>query len=307
MALFEDTLTQDTPNSSLLAEPSSVYPDSSLISTPPGTPDEGVGLAAPAKPEKSTMQRVGEALYNFNAGSEGKPLWAERQQALKRQDQQTKLLALKETTESLEHGVKLAQGMEGDARTSFIDAYAKRLDQIDPGIGPTFKMAADRPDIVKSIAGIMPYMPEPMQVQAKMDPQGFLKTLGSAEGIKALDAAKSQFNLRTATQKAQMILTHAQQFGIPDELVQEYQKNPTASLFLKMERMSNDPRVRFSPDEQTAVTTHADIFYQPLGMMSPKGEEAIREDKAKKATPSARIRRISPRRRASRRAGGRGA
>jgi hypothetical protein len=53
-----------------------------------------------------------------------------------------------------------------------------------------------------------------------------------------------------------------------------------------MERAATDSRVKFTPDEIAGDQRAPDIFYPSLKLMSPKGEEAVAEDRAKKGTKS---------------------
>lgn len=293
------------------ADPFAFNESSGILDQPSSSPPSGVGLAAPSAQAAPVAQaaptqpvreqdpfraeyakmsgpqefftRVGE----FGNGVLGRPSPLGMQIEARRRDKLAKIAEVKETTSALEHGVKLAQGMEGDARTKFIESYAGTLDGLDQGLGNTFKAVADRPDVVANIQKYLPYLPAPMQYLAKADTAAFIKTLGTAEGIKAVDAAKNQFFLQTASQKARTLMMGADHLGVPPELIAELQKTPTASTFLRLEQAATDSRVKFSPDEIAAINAHPDIFYPSLKLMSPKGEEAVAEDKAKKGTKSA--------------------
>jgi hypothetical protein len=214
----EEQYPGQTDGGSIMQAPSSAAPDEQFPgetahggSIGPTVAPPGIGLSQPARSrdpvseaysKMSGPQEFFTRLGEFGAGVTGQSSPLQARLEAQRRNKLAKIAEVKETTSALEHGVKLAQGMEGDARTSFIDAT--------PRPWTRWTRARERPSrwplIVRTssrTSGIMPYLPEPMQVSGEDGPAGPSQDLGTAEGIKAIDEAKSQFNLRTATQKAQ--------------------------------------------------------------------------------------------------------
>jgi hypothetical protein len=133
----------------------------------------------------------------------------------------------------------------------------------------------------------MPYLPEPMQLLIKRDPDKALVTMSTAEGMKTVREARDQYLLKLGSQKGAATVANAQQleqFGVPKELIDGFLKSPTASNFNKLNQALPDKHpFRMSQDELQAASTHGETFYPAMGVMSPKGEGHVLQKKAEDA------------------------
>lgn len=275
MRLYDDTL--PTEESSLLTTPSS-----------------GIGVAPtdPQQPASKEPEGILGKIGKYMTGGYSPHIQMKRQAAA-RQDKLAQMEELKGTVSALEHGVSMVQGMEGDERAKFVDAYAGRLDKIDAGLGETYRKLADRPDLLSKYKEYVPDLPEHLQVMAKNDPKGFLKFAGTAEGVKALGDGLDRRELRTATKKVQTVMMGYQQL-VPPEVAKSIASDGviTASEILSMQQYLPDS-VKLTDSQMQAVQRNDKTFWNGLGVLHGDKEQEVLAARAKKedkaAPPASRI------------------
>lgn len=266
------------------------------IAALPQTDTGGIGLAPelPAGTKPSTVknmiegmtpaQKVFAALGEFGAGVTGKhsPLALKAEQQNK--DRLLQMAELKENVSALEHGVAVSQKLSGEAKNGFVEDYAAQLDNASPGLGKTFRNLSAQPGLLEDFQKYMPYMSEPLQLLAKLNPTEFVRQAGSEHVIKELEHAREQYLLKSGTRKARLtmgsIVQHPDALiavGVPQELIAEFTKQPKASTFAAInDALPASTQSKMTDDELLSATENRH-FHQALGMLSPADEGEIRK------------------------------
>lgn len=236
----------------------------------------------------SPSERFFGMLGDVGRGLQGKPLRIDAMVEEKRKEKLLRMEELKGSVSSLEHGIKLAEGLDGDKRKEFVESYAGRLDEIQPGLGGTYRALAEKPGLLTQFQQYMPYLSQPMQTMLKTNPQGFLKFAGTAEGMKALEGAHERSLIEGPTgaaKKMTTIIGGLQQLA-PPEMVEKFNKDGRISV-KEIRELNELLKAQKSPaaltDEQMAAAEKAgDAFWTPLGVLSSKREGDVLEGVAKK-------------------------
>lgn len=286
MQLYEDQLSMENPGSA----------GDSMLFAPPSP---GIGLAGPASPAAPAApagrpfdERLAYAAEAFGAGFKGQPSLLEREQKQAREDKFLKLKELSAHVDAVESGAKIAKTLQGDARSNFVKDYSSQLEGLRPGLGKTFAHISDNPDTLDLIQQYMPYLPEAAKMLMKKSPDAFWKYAGSEGGQKDIENAKNQYYMRLSAQKVDVVMSKLDQLGIPDDLVKELTESKTASAFKKVQdALPDGHKAKLTDKEWTAINSTAhnqELFYNSLGLQSPKDEAEIRKKKAEQKAPTMR-------------------
>lgn len=238
----------------------------------------------PVRAEFQRLSPTGQgfaALGEFGAAVRGEqsPLLAKAE--ARRKDKLLQMEELKGSTTALEHGVKLLEGMpEGPARKEFRDAYANRMESLDPGLGATFMNLSERPDFATRLNEYMPYLPEHLKSMSKLNPSGFLKFMGTAEGAKELGQAADMRDLKLATQKVQTAIVGYQQFMPPEEAKKIASDGViTASEVMSMQKYVPEA-ARLTDAEISAIKRNDKTFWLGLDVLHGDKENEVRAKRA---------------------------
>lgn len=304
-------------------------PSSGLISEPPGTPgigmsDGGAGTAdvlrsavdaadaqagigmssAPqaqqAPQEPTLVQKIGRSLYNYSAGTEGRPSYEQVQEKRARDKKEGQLAELKGSISALEHGSTLASTMsEGGEKDKFIKSYAERLDAMTPGLGEAFTAVASKPGFADQVRKYADKSPS-LRRALEMDPTGktafgLLKSPDAQNTIqREMDAAV----MPTILKKGQTFLMGWQQI-VPKEMVDKFNKDGrvsaseliSANEWIKENKPDMAKALALNDEELGTIHRNSDAFYHTLGIISPKDEGQVLVANAKGETraPPTRI------------------
>lgn len=258
----------------------------------PPRPKAPLDLKKEAIAGMTTGEKVFGALGEFGAALQGKssPLLAQIE--AKRKEKLLQLEEMRGTTSVLEQGIKLTEGLEGDARTKFIDTYATRLDGMDPGLGETYRRLSERPDLLTRFKDYEPYLSEPMKLMMKTNPKEFIKFAGTEGGQRALEKSYDQFLLNGrpgvgvggASHKTASIIGNLQQLVSPEQKA-KYDKDGRISIS-EFREINEELKAKNHPlalsDQQFAAAMRAgDEFFAPFNMLSPKKEQEVEAARAK--------------------------
>jgi len=290
------------------------YTYNPISESPLITPAQGIGLAPEAAPavaqapvtgalpmnrydreqdlKKAAVAKMGgvekvfSALGEFGAGVTGhgatSPLTIDIRQ--QREERLAQAEEFKLHTQALEDGVKIAKGLQGDAKNGFVEDYAAQLEQAKPGLGKTFKHLSANPNLLTNLQSYQKYLPKSVMLLAQNDPQAFWHLAGSAEGIKLFQKAEAQYETEFATNQATGMISNLQQLGLPEELVAEANKAGAggklpASVFNKIQDyLPAGHPYKISPEGRAAINANkeeSDLFHHGLNMLSPSDEAGI--------------------------------
>lgn len=275
-------------------------PDSELLTSP----GPGIGIApeqapAPVETAPRVKTNLGEredmlagmsgaekffgALGDIGRGLQGKPLLIDSMGEQRRKEKKMKLEELQGSVSALEHGAKMIEGLQGPQRQQFIDAYATRLDGIDPGLGDTYRRLADRPALLTGFEKYVPYLPAPMQELAKRDPKAFLKLAGTEAGMKEINKAADQPLLQLAGRRRDTVIMGWQQL-VPKDVADRFNKDGVLTESEINEMQQHLPeKLRFTDEEREAIKRSGGIFWEGSGVLHGKKADEVLADRAKQA------------------------
>lgn len=279
----EGDLTTQPSSGIGVASPQAEGPDPLRMAVDGMNAQPGIGVApptAPAAEDPSMMQQIGRALYNYSAGTEGRPSFQQVQEERAQKNKRVALEELKGTVTALEHGVTMRQGMSGDDAVAFDEAYGNKLEAIQPGMKQTFLALTKKPDLLTQFKDYAQYLPEPTQMQMKSDPKGFLHFAGTAEGTKVLMDAKDRFDMRGASKKVQTAMMGYQQL-VPKEVAEGIAKDGqiTASEVLSMQQYL-PKAAQLTETEIGAIQRNDKVFWQGLGVIHGQAEQDVLKRRA---------------------------
>lgn len=302
--LYEDKALGFGNEGDLTAQPSSAG-----IGVSDGGPDplraaademNGIGMASPApisRPQSrsdiyaqmSPMQEFGARLGELGAGMAGNPSPMAARMEAARRDKLVQMEELKGAVSALEHGTTLLQGMTGEERVQFSDMYGKQLDNIQPGLGATFKALAEKPGLADQLKKYGTQSPSVSRA-LQLDPTGktAFKLLQSPEAQKTIQAEMDASIMPTILRKGQTFITGWQQL-VPQEMVDQVNKDGrvTASELIRANEWikENKPDIAktlaFNDEELGTIHRNPEAFYHTLGIVSPKDEGQIITARAK--------------------------
>jgi hypothetical protein len=322
MNLFQDDIGLDlsSPNSQLLVTPSSQAAGIGLGQAVDEAPrvqiPEGIGIAPvqpratasdmrptpalrPRDPLREEVGRMGgtekflTALGEFAAGWQGKPSPLEARVKQQREERALQAQELRGHVDALESGAKIAKTLQGPAKERFVKDYSAQLNAMREGLGDTYSHIAAQPDLLEKFQEYLPFLPEPMKLMLKQNPDAFWKVAGSAEGLKEMEVAKNRYHLGLAGKKATATLTHAAKLDLPADLVNAMRENPSASTFKRIQdALPAGSPAKLNDLQWEAINStplNQEMFYNSLGIMSPKDEAAIRLDANKSENKQTKI------------------
>jgi hypothetical protein len=235
MALFDDDqlFSPKAPDSSLIGEPSS----------------RGIGMG-PVKDDLSDLSplaRGGLALQTFGNALQGKPDPALQMIEQKRRDRLLKVQEFRASVGAMEDGFKMSEKLTGDAKTKFIQQYAKHLNDTSPGFGDAFTSLSSKPDaaaIVRKYAEKSPTL----QAAIEMDPSGrsAMKFVSSPEGLKTVLKETETAALPPIQRKVRTMMQNWQQL-VPKEMADRFNKD---GVITESEMMEANEYVRNHPNER---------------------------------------------------------
>lgn len=208
----------------------------------------------------------------------------------RQQERQTQLTTLKESLTALEQGSATAVGMaSGESKDKFVDAYAGKLDAIQPGLGDTFKAVASKPGFMEQMAKYANKSPT-IRRALEVDPTGktafALMKSPEAQGTiqKEIDANV----MPTILKKGQTFLMGWQQI-VPKEMVDRFNKDGRLSAseliqaneWIKENKPDLAKTLALNDEELGTVHRNSEAFYHTLGIVSPKDEGEVLKAQAK--------------------------
>ncbi len=309
LPLFDDPNIAPPPPGGLLLAPGQDVPGVGM-----GKPDAGIGVSAPAQADIgpvaapaaaaapasapapapaandtvqsrfANMSPAGKffaGLSEFGAGMQGKPSPLQAKVNQERLSRQQDTEELKANLGVMRDAVNVAQNLSPEARDKMISEVGAKMDKA--GLGDTFRAYANDPSLLDKIKAAMPNLSPALQLLARTNPAEFAKSVGTGAVQKQIDEGNTKALLTSATQKAQItkatILQHPDALaaaGVPQPLIAAFNKSPSASTFAAInDALPQTSPSRMTPQEMYAAN-HDDHFHQALGMLSPKGEEAIK-------------------------------
>ena len=307
MKLYEDDLGLNLPpaDSQMFVAPSS---EGIGMSPEQGYAPQGAGIMAeqPAAPvvdraprqvpmnpraeafsKLSGLDKFFTAAGEFGAGVLGKPSPLNAEIKARREERLLEMEESKAAIDGLNKGLDLMEGLDGDARTKFAGQYGENLERLFPGTEAIFKAAADNPGLVKDFEQYRQYLDEPIQIMMTRSPREFRKWANSAEGIKALVAAKDRFHIRVALKKAEPAMKGANEF-VPPEVLKDMGKDGRLAFseFMNIQQYLPE-KLRLSPSELEAVRADPKKFSLGANLIDPDTENEIAKSKATKTPPGA--------------------
>lgn len=280
--------------SSILEEPSSrpgigLSPEQAPAPVETRVPKQTtLGVREEMLAQMSPSERFFGMLGDVGRGLQGKPGRLDSLVEEKRKEKLLRMQELQGSVSALEHGVKMVEGLQGERRTAFVDNYAARLDDFQPGLGTTYRALSDRPHLLTEFQAYAPYMSEPMRVMMKANPKGFLKfATETAEGVRALESARERSLLEGTTGAASKVLTimgGLQQLA-PPEMVEKFTKDKRFTV-AELRELNEWLTAQKSPaalsaEQLRAAEKAGDEFWTPFGILSPRREAAVMEASAK--------------------------
>jgi len=259
--------------------------------TPSGTAPQPVRESDPRKEylgRLSTGDRMATALQEFGAGMQGRESPLNKRVAQQQQAKVQKLQEFKISTDALEDGVKMARTLQGDARKSFIENYAKQLESVRPGLGDTYRSLSKQPDISEWVMQNAKEFPE-LEMAFKLDHsgKGVMDVVKSAEFQKRAVSVHDGKKLELILQKGQSFKTNWKQI-VPPEMAAAFNKDGqlTASELMEGNEWikTNKPDMKglvISDEEMQVIRRNEDAFYGALGIIGPKGEADLMKERAK--------------------------
>ena len=258
------------------------------ISLRPGQNVPGIGIGEPDFQSLPGVEKAGYALREFGAGLLGKDSPMEKEIVAKRQDKLRKMQEFKFTSDMLDDSVKRLKGLSGETRTQYVEAEAKRMDEIKPGTGATLRALSKRPDVLTSL-GSYKDVPEFQLAFSVGGEEAVQKLVSSPEFMNTLEKRVDVQKLPTVTKRVQALMANYQQI-VPPEMAKEIAKDGviTASEIMQINeavKASGDKFSALALDEAglAVLGRNQDAVYGPLGVLTGKQEQEVLKERAKKA------------------------
>src|SRR3990167_5916042 len=143
-------------------------PDSALFTAP----SSGIGMGeAPRAAARRDLrseaianmtgpQKFFGAMGDVGAALQGRPSPLDARIKQQREERASKMQEFRVEVEALKSGVEMAENFMGKTRDDYIEKYARRLDDMSPGSGDTFRVMGQQPDLSKWIIDNAKKIPE---------------------------------------------------------------------------------------------------------------------------------------------------
>ncbi len=305
--LFTDPEMSLDPNASpLFAEPSSglgMGSDGQAAAPAPAAAapaDVGIGVAPPqapaaASPRQAEFDRLsmGEkialGMQEVGAAASGKPSVVDQRV---KQTQESRLLQQQEfmqRTQAMEHGVKMAQGMQGEARQQFIEQHANAMDQVYPGVGAAFKTIAKMPDVGQRFMKYAAQSPT-LKWALDADPSGgtLLKMMQDPKHMEKINseidlATINDPNVASPFSKIRNIMGTMPQL-LPPKMYENLNKDGwtesefrEANDFIAKHPNPDMQKMALTPEQMTLVSKYGDDVFPKLKILPASSEKKVAE------------------------------
>lgn len=271
----------------------------------PGGQTGGIGLAPPPVPMSvqtprqtteddltrlSPMKKVGLMLQAFGSRSSGV---ADPVTSMIEENRKARLLQLQEHTEymkALDFSVSRAQKISEEDRPRFDERQVRMLDQLQPGLGETYKSMAKQPNTAKLLAE---YADTPIaQTLLAADKTGksllsFLEKPGSHE---VMQKQRDEKSLPIVTRKLQQLKAQISFAVTPDRLKEIMADGIVdhGEIVEINDSFRNHPAEKYRPlaltdSEMRTYDRNSDTVSRLVGIRSPKASEALQAAKDKAA------------------------